>query len=89
MKAPSVVFVAKKCESVQHLVSECEKLARKEYKRRHGNVTKKVHWDFCNKNGLEHTKKWYKHVSEGVVENEVVKFLKKILILISMFSVTM
>ena len=62
-----------KCESVQHLVCGCEKLAQKEYKRRHDNVAKKVHWDFCKKNGLEHTEKWYEHVPEGVVENEEVK----------------
>ena len=26
-------------------------------------------------NGLEHTEKWYEHVSEGVVENEEVNVL--------------
>ena len=50
-------------------------LAQKEYKRRHDNVAKKVHWDFCKMNGLEHTEKWYEHVSEGVVENEEVNVL--------------
>ena len=39
-----------KCgESVQHIVSGCEKLAQKEYKRRHDNVAKKIHWD-CVRN---------------------------------------
>ena len=65
----------KKCESVQHLICGSEKLAQKEYKRRHDNVAKKVHWDFCKKNGLEHTEKWYEHVQEGVVENEEIKVL--------------
>ena len=37
-------------------------MAWKEYKRRHDNVAKKVHWDFYKKNGLEHTKKWYEEV---------------------------
>ena len=37
------------------------------------NVAKKVHWDFCKKNGLEHTEKWYE--PEGVVENKEVKVL--------------
>ena len=60
---------------MQHLVCGCEKLAQKEYKRRHDNVAKKVHWDFCKKNGLEHAEKWYEHVPEGVVENEEVKVL--------------
>ena len=45
----------RKGESVQHLVSACEKLAHREYKRRHDNVAKKVHWDLCKKNGLECT----------------------------------
>ena len=65
----------KKCDTVQHLVCGCEKLAQREYKRRHDNVAKRVHWDFCKKNGLEHTEKWYEHVPEGVVQNEEVKFL--------------
>ena len=60
---------------MQHLVCGCEKLAQKEYKRRHDNVAKKVHWDFCKKNGLEHTEKWYEHIPEGVIENEEVKVL--------------
>ena len=43
--------------------------------RLHDNVAKKVHWDFCKKNGLEYTEKWYEHVPEGVVESEEVKVL--------------
>ena len=75
MKAPCVDYVEKKCESVQHLVCGCEKLAQKEYKRRHDNVARKFHWDFCKKNELEHTEKWYQHVPEGVEESEEVKVL--------------
>ena len=67
-----------KSESVQHLVSGCEKLAQKEYKRGHNNVAKKVHWDLCKKNGLEHTEKWYEHIPEGAVGNEEVKVLRDI-----------
>ena len=48
-------------------------MAQKEYKRRHDNVAKKVHWNFCKKNELENTEKWYEHVPERVVENEEVK----------------
>ena len=36
-------------ESVQHIVSECEKLAQKEYKRRHDKVANNVHWDLCKR----------------------------------------
>ena len=52
-----------------HFVNRFEKFAQKEYKWRH---LKKVHWDICKKYGLEHTKKWYKHVPEGAVEIEEV-----------------
>ena len=51
------------------------KLAWKEYKRQYNNVAKKVHWDLCKKNGLEHTEKWYEHVPEGAVEHEEMKVL--------------
>ena len=50
-------------------------MAQKEYKRRHDNVAKKVHWDICKKNGLEHSEKWYEHAPEGAVENEEIKVL--------------
>ena len=65
----------KKGESVQHLVSGCEKLAQKEYKRRHDNVAKQVYWDLCIKNGSKNTEKWYEHIPEGALENEEVKVL--------------
>ena len=65
----------KRGESVQHMISECEKLAQKEFKRRHDNVAKKIHWELCKKNGLEHREKWYEHNPEGVAENEGVKVL--------------
>ena len=65
----------KKYESVQHLVSEYEKYTQKEYERWHNNVAKKVHCDLCQKNGLQHTEKWYEHIPEGALENEEVKVL--------------
>ena len=64
-----------KGETVQHITSGCKKLAQKEYKRRHDNVAKKVHWDISKKNTLEHSEKWYEHVTEGAVENEEIKVL--------------
>ena len=74
MKAP-VQIMWKKDKSMQQLVSGCKKLAQKKHKRRHDNVNKKVHWNRCKKNGLEHTEKWYEHVPEGAAENEEVKVL--------------
>ena len=68
-------IIWKKGESVQHLVSGCEKLAQKEYMRRHDNVAKKLHWDLCKKNRLENTEKLYEHAPERAGENEEVNVL--------------
>ena len=53
-------------------------MAQDEYKRRHGNVARKAHWDLSKRNGLEQTKKWFEHVPEGAVENEEVNVLREI-----------
>ena len=65
----------KKDETVNHLVSECEKLAQKEYKRRHDKVALALHWDMCKKKGFACADKWYEHVPEGVLENNDFKIL--------------
>ena len=39
----------KKSETISHIVSECEKLAQKEYKKRHDNVARIVHWKLREK----------------------------------------
>ena len=65
----------KKGKSVEYITSGCEKLAQKEYQRRHDNVVKKVYRDICKKNELEHSEKWYEHSPEGAVENEEIKVL--------------
>ena len=74
-ESPLYRLCGKNGENGQRLLRGCEKLAQKEYKRRHDNVAKKVHWDLCKKNGLEHTEKWYEQVTDGAVENEEVKVL--------------
>jgi hypothetical protein len=43
--SPLCRLCGKRGETIQHIMCECEKLAQKEYKRRHDNVAKKVHWD--------------------------------------------
>ena len=73
--SPLCRMCGKRGESIQHIFAECEKLAQRDYKRRHDNVAKKVHWDLCRKHGLQHSDKWYEHTPEGVVENEAVKIL--------------
>ena len=39
-------------ETVNHIVSECNMLAQREYKRRHDCVGRKIHWELCRKYGL-------------------------------------
>ena len=70
----------KKSETISHIVSECEKLAQKEYKRRHDNVARIVRWKLCGKYNLKRSEKWYEHAPEGVVENEEVKILWDVMI---------
>ena len=69
---------------MSHLTSECCKLAQREYKRRHDNVARYVHWQLCGKAELERADQWYKHTPEQVVENTGIKFYG-----ISMYNVMM
>ena len=39
-------------ETVSHIVSECKMLAQKEYKKRHDNVCRYIHWRPCKKHGF-------------------------------------
>ena len=74
-ESPLCRMCEEKGETVHHIVSECKKMAQKEYKRRHDNVARIVHWHLCKKYNIERTEKWYEHSPEGVVENAEVKLL--------------
>ena len=56
-------------ETINHIISECSKLAQKEYKTRHDWVGKGIHW-MCKKFKFNHTKKWYMHNPASVLEND-------------------
>ena len=63
-------------ETVAHIVSECSKLAQKEYKQvRHDNVAKMLHWKLCEKWGFNGAEKWYIHQPEKFLESENCKIL--------------
>ena len=62
-------------ETVNHLVSECSKLAQREYKRRHDWVGRRVHWEVCRMYGIEVKGKWYEHDAAPVAENDRCKIL--------------
>ena len=57
-----------KGETVAHVVSECGKLAQTDYKGRHDNVARYIHWQLCGKCGLERANSWFEQKPEGVVE---------------------
>ena len=62
-------------ESVDHIVSGCSKLAQKEYKRRHDNLRKIVHWKLARKCSFEAGDKWYEQEPGSVLDNEDCKIL--------------
>ena len=55
----SLCRVCRKVESIDHIVSGCSKLAQKEYKRRHDNLGKIVHWKLARKCNFKAGDKWY------------------------------
>ena len=62
-------------ETINHIISECSKLARKEYKARHDWVGKVIHWEMCRKFQFDHTNKWYMYNPAPVLENDSHKLL--------------
>ena len=62
-------------ESIDHNVSGCSKLTKKEYKRRHDNLGKIVHWKLARICNFEAGDKWYENEPESVLENEDYKIL--------------
>ena len=60
-------------ESIDHVVS-CGKLAQ-EYKSKHDNLGKIVHWKLVRKCNFEAGDKWYEYEPESVLENEDNKIL--------------
>ena len=56
-------------ETISHIVSECSKLAPREYKRRHDSVARMVHQKLCEKLNLKKSEKWYLHNPQTIREN--------------------
>ena len=61
-------------ETIIH-ISECSKLAQKEYKARHDWVGKLIHWEMCKKFQFDHKNKWYMHNTALVLEKDTHKLL--------------
>ena len=59
-------------ETINYIISECNKLAQKEHKTRHYWVSK---WEMCKKLKSDHRNKWYMHNPASVLENDTHKLL--------------
>ena len=55
---------------INHIISECIKLSRKEYKTRHDWVSKVIHREVCKKSNFDHTNKWYMNNQASLLEND-------------------
>ena len=62
-------------ETINHIISECSKLAQKEYKARHNWVGKVIQWGMCKTFQFDHTNKWHMHNPAPVLENDSHKLL--------------
>ena len=62
-------------ETINHIISECSKLAQKEYKARHDWAGKVINWKMCKQFKFDHTNKWYIHNPAPVLENDTHKLL--------------
>ena len=67
--------MGKKPKSVNHIICECSKRAQTEYKHRHDNVARIIHWELSKECDLPHASKWYEDAPERVVETENGKLL--------------
>ena len=67
--SPSCRMCGETGETISYIVSECSKIAQREYKMRHNNVARMVHWKLCQKFNLEKPEKWYLHNPQTVTKN--------------------
>ena len=60
-------------ETIYHIISECSKLAQKEFKTRRDWVGKMIHGGMCKKLKFDHTNKLYMQSPPPVLENNTHK----------------
>ena len=53
-------------ETVKHVTSGCEQLAKKQYLIRHNKMGSRIHWELCRKYGIEWTEKQFNHIPSSV-----------------------
>ena len=60
-------------ETVDHIVSGCEVLAKTEYIPRHDKAAAYLHWNICQDHDIEAIDKWYEHKPQSVRHNKYSK----------------
>ena len=58
-------------ETINHIVSECTKLAQRESNRRHDWIERRGHCEICGAKGIPVTKKWCEHQPPVFIDNEI------------------
>ena len=62
-------------ETINHIISECSKLAQKEYKARYDWVGNVIPCEMCKKFKFDYANKWYMHNPAPVLENDTQRLL--------------
>ena len=70
-----IIIIKCRNETINNIISECSKLAQREFKARHDLVGKVIHWEMCKKFKFDHTNRWYMHNPAPVLENDSHKLL--------------
>ena len=55
-------------KTVTHLLSECEMLAQREYKKRLGYVASITYWDLCGTYRFQKSKNWFDYRADSVLK---------------------
>ena len=63
-------------ETINHIISQCIKLAQMVYKARHEWVEKEIYWELCKKLKFDHTIKYYMHKSQSVQKNKILGYFE-------------
>ena len=67
---PLCRFCEQYTETIDHLISGCPILAKKEYLDRHNKVAQYIHWQVCRHYKFQTTDEWYKHETPSVLDNQ-------------------
>ena len=65
----------KKSETMSHILSGCDSLAKKEYLDRHNGVAQYVHHSICKNFGFQTTAKWHTHKPKEVLLSKTTEII--------------